>query len=867
VHGLVAACFGAGLVLAGDTARATILYLGLPGGRANAYTTRDGSVPWRRVGWADLPDVGLHALPALGDLDDDGVRDLLVGTGDGTVRAFRNAATDEAPVWIELPPWMPAVRATGRAAPALADLDGDGDPDLLVGDASGVVGAFENDGGGAPTWRAHPGWGVALAAGDVHPALGDVDGDGRVDLVVGTATGAVVAFRNGGGREPSFERAPDWDAAISGKGASPALGDLDGDGRLDLVVSDVLAHSTAFHNAGAGWEAMPDWDPPDPGSGPGAPALAVGELPLSKPSSGGSDGGSASGRITARLDASPTKGPAPLRVTFDAGRSTVPPGASISWTFGDGTSDPPLPAGVDPAVLKLAGAAYSAAKAVRDDGHYVEAVASYLALVDELVPLTVVRGPGPVTERGTNAIDRVARWYLQKIAHDLGGIYLYHDVDRAGCERYTASLLYSWESVNQAVAGGFPGLPRDNGTTGNIDRALKELADHGCEVPSPAPMFPIAEAPAPAAASVEHEYVAAGTYDATVAITDGMALATAKVRITVASSLPDAPGGPGDNETDPVEGFGATTPGGEGERVIVVREPTESAVRAAFSDAREGYATVRFETTVPIEVRRSLPRLDGEFITVDGNGATLFAPAGAYVNLIDVRGHDVIVKNIRLRGGYDNLRASHGASDVVFSHVSSTGATDDGIAVTHDTEDVTIQYCFLAGNTRSLFLKYGSTTDVSIHHSWIMKQWARGPLVSSAVLADVRNVIVEDWTMWGVRFESASSGNVVNSLFALGPYAHHVGGKVNSALRLIQSGPVFTAGNVYEGLAQTGAEGASASPVPAPPVTTMPVAEMRDHVRRRAGCLPRDAVDQAYIEQQDGWDVTESRPFRLGPGT
>src|SRR5262249_14811977 len=167
--------------------------------------------------------------------------------------------------------------------------------------------------------------------------------------------------------------------------------------------------------------------------------------------------------------------------------------------------------------------------------------------------------------------------------------------------------------------------------------------------------------------------------------------------------------------------------------------------------------------------------------------------------------------------------------------------------------DVTVQYCCLVGNTRSLFLKYDDTTNVSIHHTWVQKQWSRGPMVSSQVMADVRNLVVDDWTMWAVRFEKDSSGNMVNSLFTLGTYAQSLGGKANSALRLMQSGPVYTSGNVSAGLADPGQEGAATAPLPAPPVTTLPVAEMAPLVRTRAGCLPRDGVDQADIELQSGW--------------
>ena len=310
-----------------------------------------------------------------------------------------------------------------------------------------------------------------------------------------------------------------------------------------------------------------------------------------------------------------------------------------------------------------------------------------------------------------------------------------------------------------------------------------------------------------------------------------------------------------------LEGFGATTPGGAGGRIIRVQTPTEAAVRAAITAANAGRAMIDFETTQPIPIQSALPRLTGNFVTVEGNGATLYVVAGKTANLIDVRGHDVIVRNIRLRGGLDNLRAQDAtAYNVVFSHVSSTGSIDDGISIGYGAHDVTVQWCFLAGNTRSIFMKYSTTTKVSIHHSWIMKQWIRGPLVSESVLADLRNLIVEDWTEWGTRFEDSSRGNVVNSLFTLGAYAHSIGGKPGSSLRL-NGRPVFTAGNVYQGDAQHTDDGSLKAPVPAPSVATQSVAQMSPLVRAQAGATPRDGVDQTCISTAAGWQVSELQPF------
>ena len=106
------------------------------------------------------------------------------------------------------------------------------------------------------------------------------------------------------------------------------------------------------------------------------------------------------------------------------------------------------------------------------------------------------------------------------------------------------------------------------------------------------------------------------------------------------------------------ERFGSGTPGGDGGTVIHVTEATEAAVRDAFSKANAGHATVRFDVTDPIAIHQPLPQLSGAFITIDGNGATLYGSGfPRTAGMVDVRGHDVIVKNIRLRNAGDNLRA------------------------------------------------------------------------------------------------------------------------------------------------------------------------------------------------------------------
>jgi len=850
-------------------AHATVLWLGLPSGRSQAYVAAADGSSWSRASAADLPDVGSTALPTFADLDGDGDRDALVGESTGRAQAFQNTGSNGAPAWTRRPEWDPPLAVGSRPAPALGDLDGDGDADLVVGSAQGTVHAIFNTGSpAAPAWAAPAAWKLAGLGSDTRPALGDVNGDGRLDLLIGNSAGAVTAFAGGAGG--AMTRQPAWDAPVVGTRVAPALGDLDGDGRPDLVIEDGNAQGRAFRNADATWVATPAWNPPDPGSGPGGPALVPGALSGGGEGGGGRPSGGGGNGPVARLEASPVRGQPPLAVEMDASASADPRGGTLVyvWDFGDGTSPTQADSSDPGAVLRAAMAAYERAKDTRDDGKFDAAVQQYLTVVQQLLPLTGIALPGPKRIQGTNRIDRVAQWQLGKIGHDLGAIYLYRSMGLAPCDQYATSLQYSRESHDRYVAGGFPDLPPSNGTDANVAKAKQKLNGKKCPIPAPQPMFGTGAGggPVPAGPTVQHVYTRPGTYTArvTVASTSG-GQASAEVEIEVGGTTPPPPGGGGDGYTDGLEGFGATTRGGAGGREIRITEATDRAVRTAFSEASKGNAIVKFDVAGPIEILEPLPRLEGAYVTIEGNGAALIGTRiGRTAAMIDVRGHDVIVRDLRLRSGGDNIRAQgDGAYNVVFSHLSSTGAGDDGISIGYGAKDVTVQYCFLAGNTRSIFLKYGSTTRVSLHHNWIMKQWIRGPLVSQSVLADVRNNVVEDWSMWGMRFESESSGNAINNVFVLSDYARSIGGKPGSALRLQQSGPVFTSGNVYLGGAQDTDQGRASGPLDVAPVTTHPAHEAAEVVRARAGCMPRDAVDQAYIDRTDGWHVGKYEPFRL----
>ena len=218
----------------------TILGLvGAPGPEASA----DVAAPvlkWERGGCTSWCQTGWYASPAVADIDDDGEPEVVWGSYD-------LVSLDGATGGLE---W----RAThaNRVYPGLviADLTGDGPLEIVVGRNSDNLMVYDST--GAVVWTRHP-----FGSGEVRTlAVADLEADGVLEIVAGHAAG--VSTNQVEVYEPSGTVRSGWPAKRAGEpgyGAglfnqNVAVEDLDGDGDMELIVPTDSHYIMAFDDGG-----------------------------------------------------------------------------------------------------------------------------------------------------------------------------------------------------------------------------------------------------------------------------------------------------------------------------------------------------------------------------------------------------------------------------------------------------------------------------------------------------------------------------------------------------------------------------------------------------------------------------------------
>lgn len=185
------------------------------------------------AGWPFRPGGAIAVTPLVDDIENDGTMETIFVTSDGWAWVL-------GPDALPPPGWPVRIGAACVSAPALADLDGDRRLEIIVGDATGRIHAFSADGAYAR------GWPVAIPGNCEIPGIfgavcaADLDGDGAPEIVACQGSGRICVLSADGKvrRGWPVATAPAADPPNAGTVfARPAAGDLDGDGRLEIVVA------------------------------------------------------------------------------------------------------------------------------------------------------------------------------------------------------------------------------------------------------------------------------------------------------------------------------------------------------------------------------------------------------------------------------------------------------------------------------------------------------------------------------------------------------------------------------------------------------------------------------------------------------
>ena len=192
--------------------------------------------------------LGSYSAPVLYDINKDGLLDIIVGNGKGEVHLYTNVGN----MIFKKTDTIIQNKNIKNLTPALGDIDGDNTPDLIVGDAKGNL--YFHKGKWANNTLTFPKEGILLKDSkgntsfgkNIAPTLYDIDGDGKLELILGEASGYIkvynIQFPNlilKGYIEGETYNLHGNKRLWGGYYSAPEFADIDRDGKVDLLVGQV----------------------------------------------------------------------------------------------------------------------------------------------------------------------------------------------------------------------------------------------------------------------------------------------------------------------------------------------------------------------------------------------------------------------------------------------------------------------------------------------------------------------------------------------------------------------------------------------------------------------------------------------------
>ena len=207
--------------------------------------------------WEFRTDDIIRSSPSIGNIDGDAGMEVVFGSGDfwggaDSVKVFALNLENGS----LLAGWPKVTNGVTNASPTLADLDGDGVLDVAIGTfnsshgkgAGGSVYAFKGNGAAIAGFPVASGGGAVLG----QMVTADLDGDGGQDLIV--TTGGLITAIDGSTGEELFRLAEGENVGFQN---SAVVADVDADGRLDLIAAGTI-NTPAGDGRVYRWELAPE---------------------------------------------------------------------------------------------------------------------------------------------------------------------------------------------------------------------------------------------------------------------------------------------------------------------------------------------------------------------------------------------------------------------------------------------------------------------------------------------------------------------------------------------------------------------------------------------------------------------------------